>query len=67
MSICTGGIADSVAKWVFRHNLAPERLKEILQKREDGADDKLEQRAGRKGKEQEEKNQEDTDRIAGQD
>lgn len=25
-----GGIADSVSKWVFRHNLAPERLKEIL-------------------------------------
>uniref|UniRef100_A0A4W6CEA8 RAB3 GTPase activating protein subunit 2 (non-catalytic) n=1 Tax=Lates calcarifer TaxID=8187 RepID=A0A4W6CEA8_LATCA len=31
----TGGIADSVSKWVFRHSLAPERLKEILQKRED--------------------------------
>lgn len=25
-----GGIADSVSKWVFRHNVAPERLKEIL-------------------------------------
>ncbi|XP_072313689.1 rab3 GTPase-activating protein non-catalytic subunit [Eucyclogobius newberryi] len=25
-----GGVADSVSKWVFRHNLAPERLKEIL-------------------------------------
>uniref|UniRef100_A0A8C5A1Z5 RAB3 GTPase activating protein subunit 2 (non-catalytic) n=1 Tax=Gadus morhua TaxID=8049 RepID=A0A8C5A1Z5_GADMO len=25
-----GGVADSVAKWVFRQNLAPERLKEIL-------------------------------------
>lgn len=25
-----GGIADSVSKWVFRHNLAPEHLKEIL-------------------------------------
>ncbi|CAL8271744.1 unnamed protein product [Merluccius merluccius] len=25
-----GGVADSVAKWVFRQDLAPERLKEIL-------------------------------------
>uniref|UniRef100_A0A3B4VB07 RAB3 GTPase activating protein subunit 2 (non-catalytic) n=1 Tax=Seriola dumerili TaxID=41447 RepID=A0A3B4VB07_SERDU len=41
----TGGIADSVSKWVFRHNMAPERLKEILQKREDkDAEDKLEQK-----------------------
>lgn len=31
----TGGIADSVSKWVFRHSLAPERLKEILEMRED--------------------------------
>uniref|UniRef100_A0A3P8RYJ7 RAB3 GTPase activating protein subunit 2 (non-catalytic) n=1 Tax=Amphiprion percula TaxID=161767 RepID=A0A3P8RYJ7_AMPPE len=30
----TGGIADSVSKWVFRQSMAPERLKEILQKRE---------------------------------
>uniref|UniRef100_A0A671VNN8 RAB3 GTPase activating protein subunit 2 (non-catalytic) n=1 Tax=Sparus aurata TaxID=8175 RepID=A0A671VNN8_SPAAU len=38
----TGGIADSVSKWVFRQNLAPERLKEILQKKEDKEeDDKL--------------------------
>uniref|UniRef100_A0A8C4H9Q9 RAB3 GTPase activating protein subunit 2 (non-catalytic) n=1 Tax=Dicentrarchus labrax TaxID=13489 RepID=A0A8C4H9Q9_DICLA len=52
----TGGIADSVSKWVFRHNLSPERLKEILQKREDKeAEDKLEQKAGEEGKEQEEK------------
>uniref|UniRef100_A0A8C2Z3W0 RAB3 GTPase activating protein subunit 2 (non-catalytic) n=1 Tax=Cyclopterus lumpus TaxID=8103 RepID=A0A8C2Z3W0_CYCLU len=51
----TGGIADSVSKWVFRHNLAPERLKEILQKREDKeAGDQLEQRAGGEGNEQEE-------------
>ncbi|XP_044022041.1 rab3 GTPase-activating protein non-catalytic subunit isoform X2 [Siniperca chuatsi] len=56
----TGGIADSVSKWVFRHSLAPERLKEILQKRED----KLEQKAGEEGKQQEEKSQEDTDRTA---
>ncbi|XP_055087213.1 rab3 GTPase-activating protein non-catalytic subunit isoform X1 [Periophthalmus magnuspinnatus] len=25
-----GGVADSVSKWVFRHNLAPEQLMEIL-------------------------------------
>uniref|UniRef100_A0A7N8XPR3 RAB3 GTPase activating protein subunit 2 (non-catalytic) n=1 Tax=Mastacembelus armatus TaxID=205130 RepID=A0A7N8XPR3_9TELE len=30
----TGGIADNVSKWVFRHNLSPERLKEIVQKKE---------------------------------
>ncbi|KAK9533264.1 hypothetical protein VZT92_008393 [Zoarces viviparus] len=60
----TGGIADSVSKWVFRHNLAPERLKEILRKREDEeADEELEQRAGEEGNEQE-KSQEDTDRRA---
>uniref|UniRef100_A0A8C9ZJL8 RAB3 GTPase activating protein subunit 2 (non-catalytic) n=1 Tax=Sander lucioperca TaxID=283035 RepID=A0A8C9ZJL8_SANLU len=64
----TGGIADSVSKWVFRHNLAPERLKEILQKIENKeADEKLEQKAGEEGKEQDEKSQEDTDTIAGQD
>ncbi|CAB1335014.1 unnamed protein product [Coregonus sp. 'balchen'] len=28
-----GGIADSVAKWVFRQDLAPERLKDMLQRR----------------------------------
>lgn len=67
-SICEGGIADSVSKWVFRHNLAPERLKEILQKKEDkDADDKLEQTTGEEQKEQEEKSQEDADRTAGQD
>uniref|UniRef100_A0A8C2XCZ3 RAB3 GTPase activating protein subunit 2 (non-catalytic) n=1 Tax=Cyclopterus lumpus TaxID=8103 RepID=A0A8C2XCZ3_CYCLU len=62
----TGGIADSVSKWVFRHNLAPERLKEILQKREDKeAGDQLEQRAGGEGNEQEEEESpEDTDRTA---
>ncbi|XP_035850644.1 rab3 GTPase-activating protein non-catalytic subunit isoform X1 [Sander lucioperca] len=61
----TGGIADSVSKWVFRHNLAPERLKEILQKIENKeADEKLEQKAGEEGKEQDEKSQEDTDTIA---
>ncbi|CDQ71499.1 unnamed protein product [Oncorhynchus mykiss] len=27
-----GGIADSVAKWVFRQDLAPERLKDMLQR-----------------------------------
>uniref|UniRef100_A0A4W5R507 RAB3 GTPase activating protein subunit 2 (non-catalytic) n=1 Tax=Hucho hucho TaxID=62062 RepID=A0A4W5R507_9TELE len=28
-----GGIADSLAKWVFRQDLAPERLKDMLQRR----------------------------------
>lgn len=61
----TGGIADSVSKWVFRHNLAPERLKEILQKREDKeGDETLEQKAGGEGNEKEEKSQEDSDRTA---
>ncbi|KAM9787605.1 rab3 GTPase-activating protein non-catalytic subunit [Syngnathus typhle] len=31
----SGGITDNVSKWVFRHNLAPEQLNEILQKPED--------------------------------
>lgn len=68
-SIYKGGIADSVSKWVFRQNLAPERLKEILQKKEDKEeDDKLKQKAGEGLKEQEGKSQEDTDtdRTAGQ-
>ncbi|KAK7904496.1 hypothetical protein WMY93_017103 [Mugilogobius chulae] len=26
-----GGVADSVSKWVFRHNLSPEKLKEIVE------------------------------------
>ncbi|KAI3367973.1 hypothetical protein L3Q82_026801, partial [Scortum barcoo] len=61
----TGGIADSVSKWVFRHNLAPERLKEMLQKREDKeADDKLEQKTGEEEKEQEQKSHKDTDSTA---
>uniref|UniRef100_A0A671VQY5 RAB3 GTPase activating protein subunit 2 (non-catalytic) n=1 Tax=Sparus aurata TaxID=8175 RepID=A0A671VQY5_SPAAU len=61
-SIYEGGIADSVSKWVFRQNLAPERLKEILQKKEDKEeDDKLKQKAGDGLKEQEGKSQEDTD------
>ncbi|XP_051942627.1 rab3 GTPase-activating protein non-catalytic subunit isoform X2 [Hippocampus zosterae] len=30
----SGGITDNVSKWVFRHNLAPEQLKEILQESE---------------------------------
>ncbi|XP_062295888.1 rab3 GTPase-activating protein non-catalytic subunit isoform X3 [Scomber scombrus] len=61
----TGGITDSVSKWVFRHNLAPERLKEILQEREDKeAEDKLEQAEGEEGKDEKERSQEDTDRTA---
>ncbi|XP_057715816.1 rab3 GTPase-activating protein non-catalytic subunit isoform X3 [Corythoichthys intestinalis] len=40
----SGGITDNVSKWVFRHNLAPEQLKEIFQKMEDkeeGAGDEV--------------------------
>ncbi|XP_034530674.1 rab3 GTPase-activating protein non-catalytic subunit isoform X2 [Notolabrus celidotus] len=58
----TGGIADNVSKWVFRHSLPPERLKEILLKREDKEeDDKPEQKAGDGVKEE---SKEDTDRTA---
>lgn len=53
---------------MFRQNLAPERLKEILQKTEDKeADDKLEDRAGEEGKEEKEKSQDEADRTAGED
>ncbi|KAM3595515.1 uncharacterized protein V6R79_024591 [Siganus canaliculatus] len=52
----TGGIADSVSKWVFRLNLAPERLKEILKKEDQDGEDEPEQN--------EEKNKEDSDRTA---
>uniref|UniRef100_A0A3Q3D209 RAB3 GTPase activating protein subunit 2 (non-catalytic) n=1 Tax=Hippocampus comes TaxID=109280 RepID=A0A3Q3D209_HIPCM len=31
----SGGITDNVSKWVFRHNLASEQLKEILQESKD--------------------------------
>uniref|UniRef100_A0A673CNH2 RAB3 GTPase activating protein subunit 2 (non-catalytic) n=1 Tax=Sphaeramia orbicularis TaxID=375764 RepID=A0A673CNH2_9TELE len=59
----TGGVADSVSKWVFRHNLVPERLKEILQKKEDkDSDDKTEPRQG--GTEKEKEKQEDNDKMA---
>lgn len=66
--VCKGGIADSVSKWVFRHDLAPERLKDLLQKKEDreGDDGRPEQMAGEEGKEKDE-TKEDTDRTAGQD
>ncbi|KAM7376600.1 hypothetical protein PAMP_006323 [Pampus punctatissimus] len=61
----TGGITDNVSKWVFRHSLAPERLKEILQKREDKeSDEKLEHKSGEEGKEEKEKSQDDTDGTA---
>ncbi|XP_028250734.1 rab3 GTPase-activating protein non-catalytic subunit isoform X2 [Parambassis ranga] len=57
----TGGVADSVSKWVFRQKLAPECLKEILQKRENkDADDKVEQREVVEGNEE----KETTDRTA---
>ncbi|XP_017287238.1 rab3 GTPase-activating protein non-catalytic subunit isoform X2 [Kryptolebias marmoratus] len=60
----TGGIADSVSKWVFRQSMAPERLKEILQRKEaEGADEKPEQNEGEEETE-EKTSQEDADRTA---
>uniref|UniRef100_A0A669DKL6 RAB3 GTPase activating protein subunit 2 (non-catalytic) n=1 Tax=Oreochromis niloticus TaxID=8128 RepID=A0A669DKL6_ORENI len=60
----TGGIADSVSKWVFRQDISPERLKEILQKRGNKeADDNVEQR-DEEERHEKEKSQEDTDRTA---
>ncbi|XP_056151672.1 rab3 GTPase-activating protein non-catalytic subunit isoform X2 [Lampris incognitus] len=59
-----GGIADSVSKWVFRQDLAPERLKEILQtKKEKGGEDgsKQQEEGGGEEEEEKERNQEDTD------
>ncbi|KAM4542363.1 rab3 GTPase-activating protein non-catalytic subunit isoform 2-T2 [Odontesthes bonariensis] len=58
----TGGIADSVSKWVFRQNMVPERLKEILHPKEnDDSEDKQELRDGRS--EEKEENQNDTDQT----
>ncbi|KAK5603609.1 hypothetical protein CRENBAI_003759 [Crenichthys baileyi] len=60
----TGGIADSVSKWVFRQNMAPEQLKEILQRKEnqDGGD-KKEQIEDGGGAEEKGKSSEDADRT----
>lgn len=58
LSISAGGIADIVSKWVFRHCLAPERLKEILRSKND------EKAEGEP--EEVEKAQEDTCSTAGQ-
>lgn len=52
---------------MFRHNLAPEQLKEILQKRAyKDAEDKLEQKAEDGGVNEKQQNHKDTDRTAGQ-
>uniref|UniRef100_A0AAQ5XBE6 RAB3 GTPase activating protein subunit 2 (non-catalytic) n=1 Tax=Amphiprion ocellaris TaxID=80972 RepID=A0AAQ5XBE6_AMPOC len=58
----TGGIADSVSKWVFRQSMAPERLKEILQKRENTDGDYKQHKEEEEGNE--EKDQKDPDRTA---
>ncbi|MED6264827.1 hypothetical protein CHARACLAT_019131, partial [Characodon lateralis] len=60
----TGGIADSVSKWVFRQNMVPEQLKEILQRKEnqDGGD-KKEQIEDGGGAEEKGKSSEDADRT----
>ena len=75
-SRAAGGVADSVAKWVFRQNLAPERLKEILLLHERSSEeteggekeDQEEHRRGGERKEEEEEKKdspEDLDRTAG--
>uniref|UniRef100_A0A3Q1G3L2 RAB3 GTPase activating protein subunit 2 (non-catalytic) n=1 Tax=Acanthochromis polyacanthus TaxID=80966 RepID=A0A3Q1G3L2_9TELE len=58
----TGGIADSVSKWVFKQSMAPERLKEILQKRENTDGDDKRHKEGEEGNE--EKGQKDPDGTA---
>ncbi|XP_028293289.1 rab3 GTPase-activating protein non-catalytic subunit isoform X2 [Gouania willdenowi] len=60
----TGGIADSVSKWVFRQNMAPEKLREIVLKR--NADDSGEEAEQKAGGDPEEKgrSQADTDSTA---
>lgn len=63
-SVRSGGIADSVSKWVCRHNLLPEKLKAFLQK-SDGPDDEMLQKTGEKPEKQQE-NQEDAYGTAGQ-
>lgn len=66
MCLCLGGVADSVSKWVFRQDIPPERLKEILQMRENQeGDDKVEQREEAERIDEKEKSQKDTDRTAG--
>ncbi|CAN9502010.1 unnamed protein product [Ophioblennius macclurei] len=59
----TGGIADSVSKWVFRQNMTPERLKEILQKRESD-DDGGGGGGGGEGEREREREEDGSDRTA---
>uniref|UniRef100_A0A3B3XXG0 RAB3 GTPase activating protein subunit 2 (non-catalytic) n=1 Tax=Poecilia mexicana TaxID=48701 RepID=A0A3B3XXG0_9TELE len=58
----TGGIADSVSKWVFRQNMAPERLKKILLRKE--TQDTGDQKEQKEDREEAEKCQEEADRTA---
>ncbi|XP_072221719.1 rab3 GTPase-activating protein non-catalytic subunit isoform X2 [Leuresthes tenuis] len=57
----TGGIADSVSKWVFRQNMVPERLKEILHKKENDDSEGKQELRGRS--EEKEENQNNTDQT----
>ncbi|XP_038148632.1 rab3 GTPase-activating protein non-catalytic subunit isoform X3 [Cyprinodon tularosa] len=57
----TGGIADSVSKWVFRQNITPERLKEILLSKE--TEDEKKQK-GDGGGAEEKRSHEEADRTA---
>ncbi|KAG9347341.1 hypothetical protein JZ751_004908 [Albula glossodonta] len=60
-----GGVADSVAKWVFRQDFAPGLLKEVLQRRSqrEQQEQPVEQEAGERTAEQpsEEKGEEEDD------
>ncbi|XP_034051245.1 rab3 GTPase-activating protein non-catalytic subunit isoform X2 [Thalassophryne amazonica] len=59
-----GGVADSVSKWVFRHGLAPQRLKQILQTAEDKKGTGSMEEGGGAGSAAEDNSQEDAERTA---
>lgn len=63
-SVRSGGIADSVSKWVCRHSLPPEKLKVCLRK-SDGTDDEMHKKTGEKAEKQQE-DREDAYGKAGQ-
>ncbi|XP_069017004.1 rab3 GTPase-activating protein non-catalytic subunit isoform X2 [Embiotoca jacksoni] len=60
----TGGIADSVSKWVFRQNMAPERLKAILCTRQNNDVDDQPERREEEQRNETEKSDESSDRTA---
>lgn len=64
-SVHSGGVADSISKWVFRHSLPPESLKAFLQKSE-GPEDGRHKKTGEQPEKQSQK-QEKAQETAGQD